>query len=128
MKSKIKEIAAISFFTLLAAIASIFLADIIVYPLTGFAVKNVDIYNLIFENLLFILIIAFLIYSFIKKYKTLSEDGMNLKTILLYFTRRPLHYGGLFLSFIMISIILIAVLYILFSLNYYYLYKISGGV
>jgi len=32
------------------------------------------------------------------------------------------------LSWIIISALMITILYLLFSLNYYYLYKISGGV
>ena len=128
LRSKIKEITAISFFTVTAAAASIILADIIVFPLTHFAVKNVDIFNLLFKNLLLITILLFLIYSLVKKYRKLTDEGLSLKNILLYFLKRPFHYGSLFLSFILISSLVILILYFLFSLNYYYLYKISGGV
>jgi len=128
VRSKVKEIAAISLFTIIAAIASILLADLIVFPLTHFAVKRVDIFNLVFKNLLLLIVFIILCFSFIKKYRTLSDEGLTSKYIVLYFLKRPVHYGSLSLSFILISALMITVLYLLFSLNYYYLYKISGGV
>jgi len=128
IKSKMKEVTAIALFTLAAALASVILADTVFFPLTRFAVKNVDIFNLIFRNLLLLVILVFLVYKIVSNYRRLSEDGMRLTAILFYFIKRPLHYSGLFLSFLIISIILVTLLYLLFSLNYYYLYKISGGV
>ncbi len=128
MRSKIKEIAAISVFIVAAAIASIILANIIVFPLTHFAIKNVDIFNLIFNNFILIIILVFLIYKFIIRYRKLADEGLKAKEILLYFVKRPFYYAGLSLSFIVISALMIFVLYLLFSLNYYYLYEISGGV
>ena len=128
IKSKMKEVTAIALFTLAAALASVILADTVFFPLTRFAVKNVDIFNLIFRNLLLLVILVFLVYKIVSNYRRLSEDGMRLTAILFYFIKRPLHYSGLFLSFLLISIILVTLLYLLFSLNYYYLYKISGGV
>lgn len=128
IKSKMKEVTAIALFTLAAALASVILADTVFFPLTRFAVKNVDIFNLIFRNLLLLVILIFLVYKIVSNYRRLSEDGMKLTAILFYFVKRPLHYSGLFLSFLIISIILVTLLYLLFSLNYYYLYKISGGV
>jgi len=128
LKSKVKEITAISLFTLAAAIASIILADLIVFPLTRFAVENVNIYNLIFKNVLMLFIIIILLLSLIRKFRKLADEGLSVIYILFYLLKRPLHYGGLFLSFLFISILLIFVLYLLFNTNYYYLYKISGGV
>lgn len=128
IRSKVREITAISLFTIVAAASSILLADLIVFPLTHFAVNNVNIFNLIFKNLLLVLIIIILIYTLIKKYNKLAEEGLLTGPIILYFLKRPFHYIGLLFSFLFISIIMISVLYILFSLNYYYLYKISGGV
>jgi len=128
VKSKIKEIAAISMFTIIAAVASILLADLIVFPLTHFAVKRVDIFNLVFENLLLLVFLIFLCLSFIKKFRKLSEEGLNARYKILYFLKRPVHYFSLVFSFIIISALMITILYLLFSLNYYYLYKISGGV
>ncbi len=128
VKSKVKEITAISLFTILAAIASILLADLIVFPLTHFAVRRVDIFNFIFKNLLLIIILIILCYSFIKKYRKLKDEGLNARYIILYFLKRPAHYGSLIFSFIFISLLMITILYLLFSLNYYYLYKIYGGI
>lgn len=128
VRSKVKEIAAISLFTIIAAVASILLADLIVFPLTHFAVKRVDIFNIVFKNLLLLIVFIILCFSFIKKYRALSDEGLTSKYIVLYFFKRPVHYGSLLLSFILISALMITVLYLLFSLNYYYLYKISGGI
>lgn len=128
VRSKVREISAISLFTIAAAVASIALADIIVFPLAHFAVKNVDIFNLLFKNLLLLIVFAVLCYSLVRRYRKLADEGLTVKDILLYFLKRPFHYGGLVLSFIMISLLMVSVLYILFNLNYYYLYKISGGV
>lgn len=128
LRSKVKEIAAISLFIVIAAAASIFLADIIVFPLTHFAVRRVDIFNLIFKNMLLLIVLVFLCYTLIKKYRKLIDEGLSGKNIAIYFLKRPLHYGSLILSFLFISSLLITILYLLFNLNYYYLYKISGGI
>ncbi|HPR36136.1 MAG TPA: hypothetical protein P5120_09840 [Spirochaetota bacterium] len=128
IRSKVKEIAAISLFIVIAAVASIILADLIVFPLTHYAVKRVDIFNLVFENFLLLMLFLILYFIFIKKYRKLSDEGLTIKYIILYFLKRPIHYGSLSLSFLLISALMITVLYFLFSLNYYYLYKISGGV
>lgn len=128
LKNKIREIIAISIFTGAAAVAAIILADLIVFPLTHFAVVNVDIFNLLFKNLLLIILLTLLGFSLVGRYRKLSDEGLNLEYIILYFLKRPFHYGALFISFILISSIMVTILYILFSMNYYYLYKISGGL
>lgn len=128
VRSKVREIVAISLFTIAAAVASIILADLMIFPLTHFAVRNVDIFNLLFKNLLLLIVFLFLCYTLVRRYRKLADEGLSARYILIYLLKRPFHYGGLFLSFVLISALMISVLYLLFSLNYYYLYKISGGV
>ncbi len=128
LKNKIREIIAISIFTAAAAVASIILADLIVFPLTHFAVINVDIFNLLFKNLLLIILLLAAGFSLAGRYRKLSDEGLNIKYVIIYFLKRPFHYGALFISFILISTMMVTILYFLFSMNYYYLYKISGGL
>lgn len=128
LKDKIRELTGIAFLIIIAAVISIVISDLTVYPFTLFSINNVDIFNVIFKIFILFLIVIFVIAKFYKSLKRLKNDNTGFKNILLYFSLRPFHYITLFLSFLLISAFLIFLLYSLYSLNYYYLYKISGGI
>ena len=75
IKAIMKEHLTISLFGLATALLAVFLSDIIIFPMTYFAVKNVDIFNLIFKySLLFLIIFSLSIATFIKA-RSMHRDG-----------------------------------------------------
>lgn len=126
--NRIKEISSLSVFTIIVALAGIALMDIIVYPLVSFAVQDVNTFNIIFENLFFLFILSFLIYSLVRKIRKLTREEAPRGQVLMYLLRRPFHYITLTLFILVVSSAVIFIIYTLFSQNYYYLYKISNGL
>lgn len=128
LSDRIKEISSLSIFTIIVALAGVALMDVIVYPLVSFAVKDVNTFNIIFENLFFLFILSFLIYTLVRKIRKLTREEAGRGQVLMYLLRRPFHYITLTLFILVLSSAVIFILYTLFSQNYYYLYKISNGL
>ena len=75
LKSKMKEHLSISLFTLITAFLALFLTDMIIFPLTYYSVRNVDIFNIFFKySLLFLIIATLSVISFLKA-RSLHRDG-----------------------------------------------------
>ena len=125
--SKIKELILILIFTLISASVSILLSDIFFFPITYYSINNIDIFNICFKYacLLFIIITCSLLFFF--KIRSLHRDGNSTGAIIKYIFLRPIQYFGfIFLSLILIGAFII-ILYIIFSNNYYLIYRLSGS-
>ena len=127
LKGRMKELLSISFFTLVAVFLSIFLADIIIFPLTYYSIRNVDIFNILFKYTGIAVISFVLIFLLFNKVKTLYRDGNSFKSILIYVFLRPFQYTGFFLFTLILIAAIILVIYFIFSSNYYHLHRIAGG-
>ena len=126
--SKLKELILILVFTLIAAAVAIILSDILVFPLTCYSINNIDIFNIAFKYAFISFItVTFLLLLFFKV-RSLYKDGNSIRDIIKYIILRPVQYLGFILLSLIIVIALIAILYIIFSNNYYLLYKLSGGI
>lgn len=127
IKEKMKELLSISGFTLLAAFLALLLADIVFFPLAYYSVRNVDIFNTLFRYTgIFFTITVLAVLLFIKV-KTLYRNGNTLKSIIVYVFLRPFQYIGFLIFVLFIMALLITVIYLLFSSNYYHLHRIAGG-
>jgi hypothetical protein len=125
--SKIKELVLILTFTLISAAVAIFLSDIFFFPIAYYSINNVNIFNICFKYacILFIITTCSLLLFF--KVRSLRMDGNSTSAILAYIFLRPVQYFGfIFLSLILIGA-LVFILYIIFSNNYYLVYRLSGG-
>ena len=77
IKSVLKEHLIISLFGSATAVLAVMLADIIIFPMTFFAVRNVDIFNIIFKySLLFLIVFSLSIAAFLKA-RSMHRDGRN---------------------------------------------------
>lgn len=128
IKDRAKELSSLSFLTVIIAVISIFLMNMIVFPLSYFAVNNVTAFNFIIKNLSLLFISGVIITILAGRYRSLRRMGMELQTILLYFLKRPIHYITMTLFTIILFSLLIVIIYYLFSANYYLIYKLAGGV
>ncbi|PKL16185.1 MAG: hypothetical protein CVV49_17535 [Spirochaetae bacterium HGW-Spirochaetae-5] len=127
IKDKMKELLSISGFTLLAAFMALILADLVFFPLAYYSVRNVDIFNILFRYTAVIFTVSVLIILLVLKIRTLHKNGNTLKSIIRYVFLRPFQYAG-FLIFVLILLsLLITVIYLLFSSNYYHLHRLAGG-
>ena len=125
--SKIKELILILIFTLISAAVAILLSDILIFPVSYYSINNINIFNIWFKYtcILFIVVTCSLFIFF--KVRSLRRDGNSTGAILKYICLRPIQYlGFIFLSLILIGT-LIVILYIIFSNNYYFIYRLSGG-
>lgn len=127
IKGKMKEILSISFFTLIAAFMALLLADLIFFPLAYFSVRNVDIFNFLFKYTAVFFIAAALLTLLFIKVRSLRRDGKNLRSIIIYIFVRPFQYFIFFIFVLLLIALLIAVIYFIFSSNYYHLHRIAGG-
>lgn len=125
--SKVKDLVSISGFIILAAVISTLLMDIIVYPLTMFAINDVPSFNNLIKLVFILLLLFILIFSTITISSNLRKEGRDKKYIILYLIRRPFYHIGLFFLIVTLAALIIAAIYLLFSTNYYYLHRISGG-
>jgi len=125
--SKIKELILILIFTLISAAVAILLSDILIFPVSYYSINNINIFNIWFKYtcILFIVVTCSLFIFF--KVRSLRRDGNSTGAILKYICLRPIQYlGFIFLSLMLIGA-LIVILYIIFSNNYYFIYRLSGG-
>jgi len=127
IKEKMKELVSISGFTLLAAFLALFLADLVFFPLAYYSVRNVDVFNILFKYTGITFVSAVLILLLFLKVKTLYKNGNTLKSIIAYVFLRPFQYIGFLIFVLLVLALLVAVIYILFSSNYYHLHRIAGG-
>jgi len=127
IKSKMKELISISLFTLIAVFLSLFLADLIFFPLAYYSVRNVDIFNILFKYSAMFFISLIMTSLLFLKVRSLHRDGKTLKSIFIYVFLRPLQYMGFFTFTLFMIALIIMVIYFLFSSNYYHLHRIAGG-
>jgi len=127
IKGKMKEILSISFFTLIAVFMALFLADLIFFPLAYYSVRNVDIFNIIFKYSAYFCLSFIMTALLLIKVKTLYRNGNTLKSIIGYVFLRPFQYIGFLIFVLFIMALLITIIYLLFSSNYYHLHRIAGG-
>lgn len=128
LKDRIKELSSLGFLTVIIAALSVFIMNLVVFPLSYFAVNNVGTFNIILETFFFLFIIIVIIMLFYNKIKALKKMDMSSSSILIYFLKRPIHYLSIAFFFLFLCSILIITIYYLFSANYYFIYKLAGGV
>ncbi len=124
---RIKELASLAFFTLIAAVSSVIIMDIIVFPITLFAVNNKNTYNFIFKYSFLTLVIVLIFYLILNKIYKMKKDGFPSSEIILYLVKKPFSYLGTVLALILISASLLAAVYFILNINYTFLSKIIGS-
>jgi len=113
-------------FILAAALASVRLMDAVVSPIALLAVNDKPLFNIIVVWGIRLGIAGALVYLFARRIFALRRDGLSGSRIALPMLVRPLQASGLVLSLLVVSTAVIALIYILFSYNYYFIYKLSN--
>lgn len=124
LRNRFKDIVTLALFTLVVAVISLAVMNILVYPMTVFAVNHKNAFNFIIKDLAFFALIALLLALIGLKIYRLKKNGLEAKKIVRYMVLKPFYYLSIFFFFLVISAVLLLILYALFSNNYYLLYKI----
>lgn len=126
LRDRTREIVTLALFTVAVALISTVVMNVLVYPVTLFAIHRKEIFNVIIIHLSLYGVIGLLAFLLVKKIYRLRRDGLSAAKISSYLLRRPAYYLGIFLVFLAVSSVIIAFLYLLFSYNYYYLFKLTN--
>ncbi len=127
LKERFRELAVLALFTAAIAGLCLIVMDIIILPLSIFAIKNSDTFTYIIQKATLLTIILTLLFFLIRRVIQLKKDGLSTGATIKYLLKRPFHYLGLFLIFIIISAIIILLLYMLLSYNDLLIHNITGS-
>ncbi len=125
LRDRFKEIFTLAAFTIAIAFLCLVTMNLLIYPLTIFAVKYKNAFNIIFKNIFILGIITLLVALILVTTYRLHNRGLTAKEIVQYIIRKPFYYMSISLFFIAVSALIIWLLYFMFSNNYYLLYKIT---
>jgi hypothetical protein len=127
LRDRFKEMSTLAAFTLMVAIISLVIMNLLVYPVTVFAVRHTGAFNFIVKDLSLVAIIALLLFFIGLRIYRLRKEGLPASEIARYLLKKPFYYIAVFFFFIITSSVLVFLLYLLLSNNYYLLYRLSNG-
>jgi hypothetical protein len=127
LRDRFKDIFTLAAFTLAVAVISVAVMNLLIYPLTVFAVNHKSAFNFIVKDLSIFIIVAIFIFFILLKIRNLRKDGLSANEILRYLIRKPVYYFSIFLFFMLTSSVLVFLLYVLLSNNYFLLYKFTNS-
>jgi hypothetical protein len=127
LRDRFREIATLAGFTIAVAVVSLILMNLLVFPVTIFAVNHTSAFNFIVKDLSIFGIFALLIFLIGLKIYRLRKEGVPVAEILRYLVKRPFYYLSIFFFFLITSSVLIFILYVMLSNNFYLLYKLTNN-
>lgn len=127
LRDRFKEISTLAAFTLAVAIISLVIMNLLIYPVTVFAVNHTGAFNFIVKDLSIFAIIALLLFFVGLRIYRLRKEGLPASEIARYLVKKPFYYIAIFFFFILTSSVLGFLLYLLLSNNYYLLYRLTNG-
>ena len=101
--------------------------DIIIMPITVFAVENTELFNSIFKKTIILAILVLFFWTIIDKSLQMKKSGYSVYKILRTLSIKPFKFLGIGFCFIVLIGIIISILYLFFSLNNSFLYKITNN-
>ncbi len=123
---RLRAVGTLCLFILASAFVSAVLMDVIVYPVALLAVRDKPVFNVIVAWIIRFGLAGALIFLFVRGIYALRRDGHTGTEIAKHMSLRPFRFAGMLISLLVISTAVIAVIYVLFSYNYYFMYKLSN--
>jgi hypothetical protein len=117
----------ISLFIIVSAFVSILVMDIIVMPITVFAVEETDLFNSILQKTIMLTILVLFFWTIIARSLQMKKSGYSGYKIFKTLSLKPFKFLGIGFYFIILIGILISILYLFFSLNNSFLYRIMNN-
>ena len=119
-----RELLTLALFSLLAALLSLVVMDVIVFPISLLAIYQTDLFNTAIQYLLVLIITVILLYPLVKKVISLKINGLGAGQIIMYLIKRVSYYMSIFCIFILISCFLAGLLYFFMYNNHLILHRI----
>lgn len=119
---RIKELLTLSLFILVSAVISIVVMDILVLPLSLFAINRKTAFNYIIRDVSLFIILFIVILLLIRKVIRMYRDGFKIPRIARYLLVRPLRGIVTFFLILVASGIIIYLITLLLNFNYYRIY------
>jgi len=127
LKNRSRSLSVLALFTVAIAVFSVIAMDILILPLSLFAVKHTEIFSLIIRKATLTSVICLILFFFIRRIIQLKRSSLSGTDISLYILRRAGHYTALIFTFISISGALISLLFYLISSNDLLIHRITGS-
>lgn len=121
---RVNDLKVLFFFVIAAAVVSLGIMDLIIIPLSLFAVEHTALFTFIVRDVTWIAIGATLLILLVRRIYVLRKDELSIKEILSHLISKPVAVLSLFLLIIILSLILIYLIYLLLHYNSYFIYKL----
>ena len=127
LRDRFRDISTLAAFTLAVALISVIIMNLLVFPVTLFAVNHTGTFNFIVRDLSLFAIIGLLLFLIGIRIYRLRKEGLPAREIARYLVKKPFYYIAIFFFFIVTSVVLTLILYWLLGTNYYILYRLTNG-
>jgi len=124
IKNRMRDILTLFAFVVMAAVAALVVMDILVLPVALFAVAKKTTFNFILGDLTWLFLIAVLGFLLVRLVLALRKDGLSPREIIGHILYRPFSALAVALMVMVSSAVLIGVIYLIFSYNNYFIYKL----
>ncbi|MCP4137748.1 MAG: hypothetical protein GY754_42685 [bacterium] len=122
-KERIKGLFILSAFTIAIAVISLLVMDLVIIPVTLFAIHQKAAFNVAIKWGALSFLLFLLIYPFVKKIISLAKDGLKPGKIILHLLLKTLMYFTTFCVFLALTIVKVILIYFILDTNNYSLYK-----
>lgn len=121
---KLKEGYLLIVFIILSAIASMIVMDVLVLPLTLFAINNKELFLMLFSNFFWLSIFIIAVLILIQQIRSRKNYDESLFIKLKHFLLRPFQILLQIIIIIITGLSLFGIIYIILSYNYYFIYRL----
>ncbi|MDR3237359.1 MAG: hypothetical protein LBT84_02520 [Spirochaetia bacterium] len=114
---RIKDISIMALFTIIVALISALVMDLLVYPISAFALSETRKFSLIIKYGFLLAVALALIFMVVRRIHNHLRKGLTLRETLIDLAKAPASAAALVFFMIVISVIVIGAVYILLSAN-----------
>jgi len=125
-KSRIKELSILFLFIIISAAISLLVMNLCTFPIALFSINNRAIFTYLINHLIWIILLATLIYFLIRKIVFLKKNSVKFLQIIKDILFKPISLLATSIILFFLILIIVTFLYILLQNNYYLLYKLTN--
>ncbi len=124
---RLREILTLAIFTVGAAVTSVVTMDIIVYPLTIFAVEKTEVFTELTRWSILVLALLYILFRILRRIYILATSGLTPLEFVRYLLGRPWSYVSLFLTILITTLLVTGIIAIILRYNSHLLYRLYSG-
>ncbi|MDY6932632.1 MAG: hypothetical protein SVZ03_00240 [Spirochaetota bacterium] len=126
LRNRLKELSILFCFIITSALTSLMVMNLTIYPIAMFSIQHSVIYTYIINHLIWLIIIALLLYKFIKKLYMMKKYSAKLHHIIKDMLLKPMIFFATSLIILVLIITTVSIMYLLLQNNYYLLYRLTN--